>query len=495
MTAIDSEDIVTPRVNPYVGPRPLRAGEDLPAREQELRDLTDLLIAERITLLHAPSGAGKTSLIQAGVIPLLEHQGKFFGEKPFRCVGPLRVKTPARPDLEVHNRYVHSLALELLPGRDEAEIAKMSLAEVVRAATPWSATNTPVFILDQFEEILILDPADWDGQDAFFTELGEVLRDNDIWVLFAMREDYMGGLNRYLHHIPGFLQTTFRLDFLDTESAKAAITEPARKHDVEVTDEAATELISRLRTIRVQSPGNSVKTVKGPYVQPFQLQVVCRNLWRTLDREKSGRFQKIDLKRVQKHADIAESMRQYYRDTLAEVTALPGVDERTLREWFEAELITVQGFRTQSMTRPEAKTKDPLAVVNALQAAYLLRSDSRSGSVWYELAHDQLIAPIQQDNANWREAQLEGWQQRAREWQTTRDRELLVSGAELKYAQRRAAICTPSQNERDFLEESALAEQDRSVLERTRGYLLQMRALALLLGIAVVVLTVLLLTR
>jgi hypothetical protein len=494
MTAIDSEDIVT-RANPYVGPRPLRAGEDLPAREQEVRELTDLLIAERITLLHAPSGAGKTSLIQAGVIPLLEREGKFFGEKPFRCVGPLRVKTPARPDLEVHNRYVHSLALELLPGRDEAEIAQMSLSEVVEAAMPWSATNTPVLILDQFEEILILDPADWDGQDVFFTELGEVLRDNDIWVLFAMREDYMGGLNRYLHHIPGFLQTTFRLDFLDTESAKVAIIEPARKHHVEVTDEAATELISRLRTIRVQSPGNSVKTVKGPYVQPFQLQVVCRNLWRTLDREKRGRFKNIDLERVRVHADIAESMRQYYRDTLSEVAAIPGVDELTLRDWFETQLITAQGFRSQTMTRPEAGTKDPMAVVSALQAAYLLRSDSRSGGVWYELAHDQLIGPILEDNAAWREARLEGWQQRARDWQATRERDLLVSGPELKYAQRRASVCTPSPTERDFLEESTLAEQDRSVVERTRSYLGQLRALVIFLLLVIAVLSVMLLTR
>lgn len=492
MTTIDSEEMVI-RANPYVGPRPLRHGEDLPARDHEVRDLTDLLIAERIALLHAPSGAGKTSLIQAGVIPLLEREGKFLSEKPFRCVGPLRVNSPARADVKPPNRYLHSLALELLPDRDEAELARMSLAQVVDEAMPWTRTNTPVLILDQFEEILILNPTDWDGQEVFFSELGGVLRDRDIWVLFAMREDYMGGLNRYLHHIPGYLQTTFRLDFLDTEAAKLAIIEPAGKHGVKVTEEAATELINQLRTIRVQSPGNEVELVEGPYVQPFQLQVVCRNLWRTLDREKQGRFKVIDRKRVLKHAGVAESMRQYYRDTLAEVAAIEGADERTLRDWFETELITAQGFRSQTMTRPEAETEDPLAVVNALQAAYLLRSDSRSGSIWYELAHDQLITPIQQDNAYWREAQLEVWQQRARDWQTTRDRSLLVSGADLKYAQRRASICTPSQNELDFLEESALAEQDRSVLERTRAYLLQMRVLALLLGIAVVVLTVLLL--
>ncbi len=493
MTAIDSEDIVT-RQNPYVGPRPLRTGEDLPAREQEVRDVTDLLIAERIALLHAPSGAGKTSLIQAGVIPLLEREGRLLSERPFRSIGPLRVKTPARAGVKVPNRYIHSLAVELLPGRDEAELAEMSLAEVVEAAMPWSAANTPVLILDQFEEILILDPTDWDGQGVFFTELGEVLRDNDIWVLFAMREDYMGGLSRYLHHIPGYLQTTFRLDFLDTESAKVAVIEPAGKHGVEVTDEAATELVRQLRTIRVQSPGNEVEMVEGPYVQPFQLQVVCRNLWRTLDREKRGRFKTIDLERVRRHADVAESMRQYYRGTLSEIAAMPGVDELTLRDWFETQLITAQGFRSQTMTRPEARTKDPLAVVSALQAAYLLRSDARSGSIWYELAHDLLITPILEDNAAWREARLEFWQQRARYWHATRERDLLLSGQELRVAQRRAHVLTPSPAERAFLEESTVVERNRSVVERTSSYLGQLRALVIFLALVVVVLTILLLT-
>ena len=61
--------------NPYVGPRSFRRGDALYGRDREIADLLDLLIAERIVLLHSPSGAGKTSLIQAGLIPLLEEEG------------------------------------------------------------------------------------------------------------------------------------------------------------------------------------------------------------------------------------------------------------------------------------------------------------------------------------------------------------------------------------------------------------------------------------
>ena len=58
--------------NPYVGPRSFQTGEALYGRDREIRDLLGLLIAERIVLLHSPSGAGKTSLVQAALIPRLE---------------------------------------------------------------------------------------------------------------------------------------------------------------------------------------------------------------------------------------------------------------------------------------------------------------------------------------------------------------------------------------------------------------------------------------
>ena len=84
-----------------------------------------------------------------------------------------------------------------------------------------------MLIFDQFEEILTLDPADRDGQEVFFQELGSVLADGDIWALFSMREDYMGGLDPFLQYLPSYLQTRYRLDFLTTDAAKVAIQQPA----------------------------------------------------------------------------------------------------------------------------------------------------------------------------------------------------------------------------------------------------------------------------
>jgi hypothetical protein len=44
-------------------------------REQEASELTHQILSSRITVLHAPSGAGKTSLLNARIIPNIEREG------------------------------------------------------------------------------------------------------------------------------------------------------------------------------------------------------------------------------------------------------------------------------------------------------------------------------------------------------------------------------------------------------------------------------------
>lgn len=63
--------------NPYVGPRAFTEAEGARffGREREAEELFHLLLARRLVLLHSPSGAGKSSLIQARLIPRLRNAG------------------------------------------------------------------------------------------------------------------------------------------------------------------------------------------------------------------------------------------------------------------------------------------------------------------------------------------------------------------------------------------------------------------------------------
>ena len=70
-------NIQSPRPNPYVGPRAFQTGEVLYGRDGDILNLYYLLLAERVVLLFSPSGAGKSSLIQAGLIPRLKEKFSF----------------------------------------------------------------------------------------------------------------------------------------------------------------------------------------------------------------------------------------------------------------------------------------------------------------------------------------------------------------------------------------------------------------------------------
>jgi hypothetical protein len=97
------------RANPYIGPRAFKQDEQLYGRERETSQLINLIIAERIVLLYSPSGAGKTSLIQAALIPRLRNM-------KFRVMPVVRVSLDPSAALDGnqgYNRYVLSTLLSL----------------------------------------------------------------------------------------------------------------------------------------------------------------------------------------------------------------------------------------------------------------------------------------------------------------------------------------------------------------------------------------------
>jgi hypothetical protein len=100
--------------SPFVGPRPFLPGErDLFfGRDRETDELTSLTIAHPTVLLYAVSGAGKTSLLSAGVEPSLAEQG-------FDVLPRVRFRLPIEPPDDVRNTYIYA-AIWCLTRRDSA---------------------------------------------------------------------------------------------------------------------------------------------------------------------------------------------------------------------------------------------------------------------------------------------------------------------------------------------------------------------------------------
>jgi hypothetical protein len=66
-----------PTRNPYPGPRPFTSEKYhiFAGRDHEISELSSLIISHPAVLLYAQSGAGKTSLLHAGLAPTLNEKG------------------------------------------------------------------------------------------------------------------------------------------------------------------------------------------------------------------------------------------------------------------------------------------------------------------------------------------------------------------------------------------------------------------------------------
>jgi WD40 repeat protein len=486
-------EITNPRANPYVGPRSFQTGERLFGRDRELRQLLDLLVAERIVLLHSPSGAGKTSLIRAGLIPALEAQG-------FTVLPPIRVNQALpEPSPADANRYAQSAILSLKINDGGQPIpagaaAGLTLQEFLntrtrppseeKAAAQYGYRETQeqdeVLIFDQFEEILTIHPTDRDGKEEFFAQLGETLRDRNRWALFAIREDYLAALAPYTRWVPTRLHTTYRLDLLGILAARQAIQGPPREAGVIFQDEAAARLVDDLRRVVVQNPDGSVEASRGPYVEPVQLQVVCYRLWQHLHPDDS----QIDMADLEQVGDVDASLGEYYADQAARAASETGVGERAIREWFQSELITAQGLRGQVILEQETSGGLPNPAIRKLVDAHLVRGEQRGGVTWFELAHDRLIAPVQANNRSWLAVNLNLLQKQAALWERQgRPESMLLRGRELAEARQWAAALTEPLLE---IEREYLAASNRLYQRERRVRLLT--ALIAVLGLVAIVL-------
>lgn len=423
--------------NPYVGPRPFRTGDRLYGREREARELEAMVVAERIVLLHSPSGAGKTSLLQAAVMPALRR-------RRFRVYGTLRVNAAPPEGTSVDNRYVWSVVCNLLGPRAATDPATrtMTICDAL-AQLPDDADDGDgrplkgtVLVFDQFEEILTLDPTDRAAKSQFFEEVGEALEALDRWAIFSMREDYMGGLARLAPRLPTHLRVRERLDFLEVPAALRAVQEPAKEHGVMFTDAAARALVDDLRKVNVQWPGQEEpKPMDGPYVEPVQLQVVCNRMWRKLARDLGGSFTKIEPEHVHAYGDFDRALSDYYAEAVANVAEEMKVSERAIRDWIDDRLITRRGFRSQHPTGPQVDHVDE--VLAKLERRYLIRSDDRGGTRWHELTHDRLVRPVRENNREWRLRNLGRWDAAADEWRRSdRQSSYLIVGPDVWEAQK-----------------------------------------------------------
>lgn len=453
----------TKQPEPYVGPRPFKReeGEFFFGRRIEVNDLASLITAYQVVLLYAQSGAGKTSLLHASLIPRLER------DENFHVLTPARVSAQAALTVApavIRNVFIFNALSDWNGGRfSQAELAQMSLADFLkRYRRDKNIEGTPmVVIFDQFEELFTQHLDRWEDREDFFQQVADALTaDSTLRVYFVMREDYIGELDPYAQILPGKLRTRFRMERLRRDNALEAVTGPLGAESLKGTKlcfapGVAEALVDDLLKIRVQT-GAGEREVPGQFVEPVQLQVVCQALWQELkpkDEDESkpegeggpkpdAEDVVITFDHLKAFGDVNQALTRFYEQSIKKASAESGVSEGALHRWCDRVLITPDGNR-RAVLREEGKTEGlPNAAIDVLVRERLLKSELRDGRRWYELSHDRLIRPIQNFYKKWLSEQPADEQSRLQLFEQShayargRDRRLLLNQGQLLIAKR-----------------------------------------------------------
>ncbi len=258
-------------------------------RENEIELIAANLVAARFTLLYAPSGVGKTSVLRAGVVPRLHLIGEEDDDLGLRCAAVAYVSDWSGPPRETVAAEL-CRALRATGASVDGPAPTESLVTWLRGLPERASIPVAYLILDQFEEYFLYHP----GDEELPVELGEVLaaRDLNVHVLLSTREDAVAALDRFEGHVPHLFENYFRLAHLDLESARAAIEGPLDRYNeltapdtqMSVEPELVEALLEEVRAGRVQvgEEGNTLVRL-GPAdrseIETPYLQLVLTRLW------------------------------------------------------------------------------------------------------------------------------------------------------------------------------------------------------------------------
>lgn len=365
-------------------------------RDQEQDDLFALVKVSRLTVIFSKSGVGKTSMINAGLKPLLE-------SSEYQPI-PIRLQSTEETPVQI-------LGKALEPFLKNSKIKTFHPKTVVRMwhwlrASEFPKRRTPVLIFDQFEEFfghnakareefveqladLVLErlPADVERQfydiplDQRTEEIMQWYTVPAVKVVLAIRSDRISELDEMSLKIPSILRDRYHLKPLSWEQARQAIVKPAGMEGNFSTKpfqfgSDTLEMIER-----------HLKSKAADEIEPFQLQILCQEIeLRVQNRDENNLVVTPD--DLGGESGIALILNNYYEKQIAAFGS--GEEQQLVRRLLEDELIADDkriGVAIEKI-RLNAELRERL-----LQTRLIRESDTHLGKV-YELSHDNLIQPV-----------------------------------------------------------------------------------------------------
>lgn len=350
-------------------------------RDKAIAELLQRLQRDHLTVLQAESGAGKSSLLQAGVSPQLIRAGHLpIKLRPYNISPSSKLKQAFLPDLN-----------------QTPQLRETSLREFLHQVNAVLGQSTTLYVLlDQFEEFFTLIPDDSE-RTAFVNDLADCLEDDTLNVrwLLALRSEFFGDLANFRPRIRNPFNNDYRLNRLTLAEAKSVIVEPATHQGISFESALVEQLL-----VDLKGPDNEVS--------PPQIQLVCSALHHVLVEKRaadSGLSSSITQQMYEEEGRAEGILRGHLNRVLSRT--LPTKPERELARQLLLALVSSDRRRIR-------RTRSNLA---ALLANYIVgiqslddllaqlvesrlmnvENDEETNETSYELAHDYLLNEIEID--------------------------------------------------------------------------------------------------
>jgi energy-coupling factor transporter ATP-binding protein EcfA2 len=369
-------------------------------RQKEMAELYQLISLKQIVVLYGKSGLGKSSLIQAGIIPKIGEAKtyqpiyiRFTANNNSDAESPTETtkkiisenfdaatflqKIKADEDslwATAKNRQINGGKHQLVLFFDQFEelfsYSEKEIHHYLRQLRELVGTSIPQRIrdeLNQFDDDFLT----VEEEDTFYETL-------DIKVIFSIRSDRMHLMNKLSRNLPQILANNYELQPLSLADAKDAIVLPAQaegnfdSQKFTYSDDALAKILNFLKDEETQR------------VEAFQLQLLCQTFEQKVENEGVN---EINLSAV---GDLENVIGAYFQNSL---TALSETDRNLVNLLIAKELVSPDGDTRYSIFEQKLKTEYFISdeLLNQLIDLRLLRREKTSRGTIYEISHDTFI--------------------------------------------------------------------------------------------------------
>jgi tetratricopeptide (TPR) repeat protein len=369
--------------DPYPGTRPFEQEDhDLFfGRSEEAGEIAGLWLTNKLTVMTGPVGSGKTSLLNAGILPrVATDRTRVF--PPGRASYGATFPAAALPE---HNMYSLATLRSWSPLEVVTPLAGLSIREFFQVHSD-RQDDLVLAAIDHVEDLLGDPGSRWTQRRAFLKEIEDALRGEPrLHLLLVMRDDAVDTITEALDG--GVIH---RITPLNVGAAIEAVTEPLANTGRSFADDAALKLVSSLVSHRGDSRGGGHRDDKA--VEPSLLQVTCARLWHALPPE----VKRITTRDIRLYGNADAALAGYFGEAVSAVADDHDMPAGQLRAWLLEKFITEDGGLETVHEGARKTAGQPNSVVRALTDLHLLKTEFRSGARRYALLTERLITPLRQ---------------------------------------------------------------------------------------------------